>query len=180
MDERYIVDNAAFLPTPALLFYEEAIRANHELAIRIAGSASRLRPHIKTHKTPEIVKIALGFGISKFKCATIAEAEMLAAAGAKDILVAYQLVGRNAERLMALARRHGDIRFSTLVDAAEPLARLEGLAAQAMVGLGVFLDLDVGQHRTGIAPGRDAEEIYAIFARSGRLRPAGLHCYDGQ
>ncbi len=180
MDESYIVENSRGLPSPCLIFYEEAIRANHELAIGIAGSPGRLRPHVKTHKTREIALIAMSMGIDKFKCATIAEAEMLALAGAGDVLLAYQLVGKNAERLITLVRHYPRTLFSTLVDDRGIAARLDVLAAEAGVRLGVLLDLDVGQHRTGIEAGKEAEELYAFIAMAPSLRVAGLHCYDGQ
>ena len=81
--------------TPALLFYKELILKNLALAIQIAGSPARLRPHVKTHKTREIVALELGAGITKHKCATIAEAEMLASCGVTDVFIAYNMVGPN-------------------------------------------------------------------------------------
>jgi len=179
MDTFPFVKNSASLPSPALLFYEDAIRDNYVEAIRIAGSASRVRPHIKTHKTAEMVRIAMSFGIAKFKCATIAEAEMLSATGAQDILVAYTLVGRNAERLVELAQKYPKVKFSVLVDAPGPARSLEKLVLRAGVTIGAFLDLDVGQHRTGISPGKAAEELYGYVASCRGLYAAGLHCYDG-
>lgn len=64
------------------------------------GSKSQIRPHVKTHKGPEVVKLLLAAGITKFKYATVAEAEMLAATGAEDILIAYQPVGPKVGRLL--------------------------------------------------------------------------------
>lgn len=179
MDGIPFVKNSASLPSPSLLLYEEAIRKNFIEAIRIAGSVSRLRPHVKTHKTVEISRLAMSFGIEKFKCATIAEAEMLAAAEAPDILVAYPLVGRNAERFVELVRRYPRTKFSTLVDALGPARRLGELIEEAGISAGAFLDLDVGQHRTGVGPGTVAEELYRFISSRQGLHPAGLHCFDG-
>ncbi len=173
------VKNSKMLPSPALLFYEDAIRENFVEAVRIAGSPERLRPHIKTHKTAEIVSIAMSFGITKFKCATIAEAEMLARTGARDIFVAYTLVGRNAGRLVELAVMYPKVQFSVLVDTIEPAASIERLVLSAGIRIGAYLDLDVGQHRTGISPGTEAVELYRFIASCRGLYPAGLHCYDG-
>ena len=183
------VKNSRTLPSPALLFFEDAIRANFREAIRIAGTPARLRPHIKTHKTAEISAMAMSFGIDKFKCATIAEAEMLARTGAPDILLSYTLVGRNAERLVELTAKYTHSRFSTIVDDMDSAKVIDALAHDAGVRIGAFLDLDIGQHRTGIAAGRDAAALYAYLAREsvagtapGRdpgLYAAGLHCYDG-
>ena len=66
--------------------------------IDIAGGPQRLRPHVKTHKTREIARLELDAGITRHKCATIAEAEMLASCGVPDVLLAYNLVGPNCGR----------------------------------------------------------------------------------
>jgi len=173
------VRNSVRLPSHALLFFEDAIRANIDMAIKIAGSPGRLRPHVKTHKTAELAAMAMARGILKFKCATIAEAEMLARAQAPDILLSYTLVGRNAERLIELVLKYPHAKFSTLTDNLEVAHVLNTLAEKAKVKLGVFLDLDVGQHRTGIAPGPDAEALYAYLSAAPGLSAGGLHCYDG-
>ena len=70
-----------------------------------AGGPQRLRPHVKTHKMPAVVRIKLDAGIDKFKCSTIAEAEMVACAGGRDILLAFPQVGPNAARFAAWPRR---------------------------------------------------------------------------
>lgn len=173
------VQNSSRLPSPSLLFFEDAIRANLDAAIRIAGTPGRLRPHIKTHKTAEISAMAMDRGIHTFKCATIAEAEMLARIQAPDILVSYTLVGRNAERLIELALKYPHARFSTLADNQGVAKVLSEMAAKANVKIGVFLDLDVGQHRTGISPGPEAEALYSFISRAPGLYAGGLHCYDG-
>src|SRR5271166_3678434 len=98
MHQRYTVTDTSSIFSPALLFYKDLIRNNIAEAVRIAGDPSRLRPHVKTHKTPEIVRLCLDAGITKHKCATLAEAEMLATSGAQDIFLAYPLVGPNCGR----------------------------------------------------------------------------------
>ena len=87
------------IPSPSLLVYPQRVEENIRRLITLAGSPDRLRPHVKTHKMPELIKRQLRHGISKFKCATIAEAEMCATAGALDVLLAYQPVGPNLSRL---------------------------------------------------------------------------------
>src|SRR5213078_895528 len=81
----YAVTDPTAVPTPALLFYPALIRRNLRRAIEVAGGADRLRPHVKTHKTRDIAAIELEMGLRKHKCATLAEAEMLAEAGAPDV-----------------------------------------------------------------------------------------------
>ena len=99
MDPRYTIANTSSLFSPALVFYKDLIRHNIAEAIRIAGSPARLRPHVKTHKTREIVLMQLEAGVTKHKCATIAEAEMLAQVAVPDVFLAYNMVGPNCARL---------------------------------------------------------------------------------
>ncbi|MEJ2162343.1 MAG: hypothetical protein P8X60_03230 [Robiginitalea sp.] len=74
--------------------------------LRLAGSADRLRPHIKTHKMAEIIRMQLERGIHKFKCATLAEAELLARCKARDVLLAYPLTGPGPGRLADLQKKY--------------------------------------------------------------------------
>ena len=93
MNPQYLIHDTSAIFSPALLFYKDIIRRNISQAIAVAGGVDRLRPHVKTHKTREIVRMELDAGISKHKCATLAEAEMLADCGAPDVLLAYPMVG---------------------------------------------------------------------------------------
>jgi D-serine deaminase-like pyridoxal phosphate-dependent protein len=179
MHSQYAVDDTSAIYSPGLLFYKDLIRRNIAEAIRIAGSPSRLRPHVKTHKTPEIVRLCLEAGITKHKCATLAEAEMLAACGAPDVFLAYPMVGPNCGRLARMARAFPKTKFAVICDDA---ASAEALS-RAMVAEGqtvdVLLELDVGQHRTGISPGGPAIEVYEKISKLPGLRPGGIHAYDG-
>jgi D-serine deaminase-like pyridoxal phosphate-dependent protein len=121
----------------------------------------------------------LDAGISKFKCATIAEAEMAASAGASDVLIAYQPAGPNAERICDLQEKFHSTQFSTVVDNMETAAGLAEAFKYCHKPLPLFLDLDCGMHRTGILPGEEAIAIYKFIASTPRLRAAGLHAYDG-
>src|SRR5688572_31248671 len=102
--------------SPGLLVYPDRVDANLRRMLAIVGDAARLRPHIKTHKLPQIVARQVALGISRCKAATIAEAEMAAKAGVTDVLLAAQLVGPNVARFLALMRAFPAVRFSTLVD----------------------------------------------------------------
>lgn len=177
----YAVENVGEIPSPALLLYAGRIDANlHEL-LAIAGDPARLRPHMKTHKLPPLIDHSRAHGISKFKCATIAEAELAARCGAPDVLLAYQPVGPNVARLRALVHTFPATTFSAVVDDEAALAGL----AEAFTGgddahaLPLLLDLDAGMHRTGIEPGDRAARLYADLARLPGIRPGGLHAYDG-
>src|SRR4051794_12121046 len=102
MPHPYHLADAQAVFSPALVFFPELIRRNIARVIELAGSPDRLRPHVKTHKTREIARMQLAAGVTRHKCATIAEAELLADVGAPDVLVAYPLVGPNLGRLAAL------------------------------------------------------------------------------
>ena len=147
--------------------------------IAIVGDVARLRPHMKTHKMAEVIRLQLARGITKFKCATIAEAEMTASCGAPDVLLAYQPVGPNVGRLLELIRRFPQTRFSTIADDAEVLCALANAASASALTVEILLDVDCGQHRCGVEPGRRALEIYELIVSLRGLRPGGLHVYDG-
>jgi D-threonine aldolase len=179
MSEWFAVQNAEEIPSPALLLYPERIRENISRMVRIAGGVSRLRPHIKTHKLPEVVQMQLEAGITQCKCATIAEAEMAAEAGVQDILIAYPIVGPNARRLLDLTNSFRETSFSCLADDPSAVALLSKTFEKSGRTIEVLLDVDCGQHRTGIQPGQSAMDLYRLLARSPGLKPGGLHVYDG-
>src|SRR5436309_1124593 len=110
------LDNAGEVASPALLIYPDRIEQNVQRMLQIAGGPERLRPHVKTHKLAEVVRMQLAHGIRKFKCATIAEAEMTAGCRAPDVLLAYPPVGPNIERLIQLAKKFPTTTFSTIAD----------------------------------------------------------------
>ena len=173
------VVNVREVASPALLVYPERIEENIRRMLQIAGRAERLRPHVKTHKLAEVVRMQMAHGITKFKCATIAEAEMTAGCGAHDVLLAYQPVGPNVERLVRLAQVFPNTKFSTIADDAEPLRALSAAASYAALQIEVLPDIDCGMHRSGIAPGPKAVELYRLIDTLPALKPGGLHVYDG-
>ena len=179
MRKWYELENVAELASPALLIYVERLDQNLQRMLAMVSSPNQLRPHIKTHKMPELMKRQLALGMTRFKCATIAEAEMAASCGTPDLLVAYQLVGANVGRYVELVRRYPRTRFSTVVDDAGAARALAESAAAAGMVLELLLDLDVGQHRTGIAPGPAAFQLYEWIASHPALSAGGLHAYDG-
>ena len=177
--DRYRVADPSSVPSPALLFYPKLIRANIAQAVHIAGSAGRLRPHVKTHKTHEIVRLELDAGITKHKCATIAEAELLADAGAPDVLISYPLVGPNAGRFAELIAKFPGTKFSTVIDDPSAAEALSAALADHKIVAEVLLDIDCGQHRTGITPGPAAADLYRLADTLPGLKPVGFHIYDG-
>jgi len=175
----FFLANEHELASPSLIIHAERVEENLRQMLAIAGDASRLRPHVKTHKLPQLVARQMEFGIQKFKCATIAEAEMAASAGALDVLLAAQLVGPNIARFVQLLRQFPGTRFSSIIDAPEPLDSLAKALQAAGETATLLIDLDVGQHRTGIAPGPAAFALYQRLATLPGVRAGGLHAYDG-
>src|SRR5882757_1553414 len=140
----YAIKEMDRLDTPALVVYPPAIKKNIGLAVEMAGGPARLRPHVKTHKSPDVTRLMLEAGIRSFKCATIAEAEMLALAGARDVLLAYQPVGPKVLRLAALIKKYDGIQFACLIDNLAAAAAMSEVFAAAGLRVPVWIDLNVG------------------------------------
>ena len=175
----YSISNIDEIDSPALVLYPERITENIRLLKSMIDDVESLPPHIKTNKCMETAKLMIAEGIGKFKCATIAEAEMLAMCNAKDVLLAYQPVGPRIERLMELIKTYPGTKFSCLTDNVPTAQHIEDACAKGNISLAVYIDLDVGMHRTGIEPGEEALELYAFCASQKQIYPAGLHAYDG-
>jgi D-serine deaminase-like pyridoxal phosphate-dependent protein len=175
----YEIDNIDELDTPALVVYPERVGQNIARAVGMVGDARRLRPHVKTHKSPAVTRLMLDAGIRRFKCATIAEAEMLAVAGAPDVLLAYQPVGPKVGRLLQLIRQFPSTTFSCLIDHRDAAAAMSKVFTAAGLVVPVYLDLNVGMDRTGIAPGQEALALYQTALGLEGIDPVGLHVYDG-
>jgi D-serine deaminase-like pyridoxal phosphate-dependent protein len=173
------LQNADEVPSPALLLFPDRIEANLRRMIAMVGAVDRLRPHMKTHKLPELIRLQVQLGITKFKCATIAEAEMTAACGAQHVLLAYPLVGPNIRRFLNLQEKFPAIHFACVADHPDALGALTHATRQAGRRSEVMVDLNIGQNRTGIAPDDRAFELYRQIASDGSLIPGGLHAYDG-
>jgi D-serine deaminase-like pyridoxal phosphate-dependent protein len=187
-DSWYELTNVSTLPSPALLVYRSRVEENVSRMLALAGGPERLRPHIKTHKIRELLELQLKLGITKYKCATIAEAELAASAGVSDLLLAYQPVGPTVHRLIDLVRQFQNVRFSVIADDPEVVRGLSSVIQKARLQSGsidfsrtleILVDLDIGQHRTGIVPGIEAFELYRFIASLPGVTPGGLHAYDG-
>jgi len=180
MDKHYRIHNVDEIPTPSLVVYSTLVKQNIERAIALVdGDVTKLRPHVKTHKTAEVVALVRDAGIRKHKCSTLREAEMLAQTGIEDILIAYQLVGPNINRLVSLMQTYPHADFKVLADHPDVVTSLSAAMAQHGLTLKVMLDLDVGMHRTGIPVGDAAVDVYTQIERAIGLEPWGLHIYDG-
>jgi D-serine deaminase-like pyridoxal phosphate-dependent protein len=179
MSYEFRLSDPASVPSPALLFSLDAIRHNLSRIVQRAGGPERLRPHVKTHKTRQIVRMERGMGINKHKAATIAEAEMLAQEGVPDILLSYPMIGPATARFARLVRAYPKTQFLTIVDSAAAAEQLSAALCKEGKRAEVLLDVDVGQHRTGLPVGDPAFALYKRFAELPGLLPGGLHVYDG-
>ncbi len=175
----YRIDNIDEVDSPALVVYSERVKENIRVLLSMIDDVNRLRPHVKTHKTKEAAALMMDAGIHKFKCATIAEAEMLADANAPDVLLAYQPVGAKLQRFISLIKTYPDTEFACLVDNIESAESIASAAVLNYISIPVYIDLNVGMNRTGIQPGEQAIELYKKCAALKGIFPVGLHAYDG-
>jgi len=175
----YLLDNTNEVHTPSLLIYPNRIEANIKKMIDIAGGPDRLRPHVKTHKMSEIIKLQMKYGILKFKCATIAETEMVAGCGAPDILLAVQPVGPNIDRFFKLKQEFKKAKISCIADNEDIIIQLSDMARKTGLETNVWLDINSGMNRTGVIPGEKAARLFKRIMDSPMLIAEGLHVYDG-
>ncbi len=177
--EWFEISNVDQVDTPTLAVFPERVRKNIEILKQMLPDVNRLRPHVKTHKSSEVCKILLASGFTKFKCATIAEAEMLAEVKAPDVLLAYQPVGPKANRLAELVKAFPHTTFSCLVDNIETTRHLNKVFTDNKHQIRVYIDLNIGMDRTGIKSSSDAIHLYKLCMDLDGIIPAGLHAYDG-
>jgi D-serine deaminase-like pyridoxal phosphate-dependent protein len=166
------------LETPALLIDLDALEANlAEMAAVTARAGVRLRPHTKTHKSPEIARLQVAAGAAGITCAKLGEAEVMADAGLDDLLIAFPLVGegklRRLEKLLARARARVSL---DSVEVAEGLGRVGGRLGRDVE---VLVEVDTGLHRLGRPPGPPTAELVGRVARVPGVEVVGLLTHAG-
>jgi D-serine deaminase-like pyridoxal phosphate-dependent protein len=178
-DMWYQIENTDEINSPALLIYPDRIERNIQKMVMIAGDVDKLRPHVKTHKMPEIIRMQMKYGIKKFKCATISETEMVARCGVNDILLAMQPVGPNLKRFFQLKKEFPETKISCITDSEEVIIQLSDMARSTGSETHVWLDINNGMNRTGVIPGKRAVRLFNRIIDSPMLIAEGLHVYDG-
>jgi 3-hydroxy-D-aspartate aldolase len=165
--------------TPALLIELDAFERNlRRLADAIAPTGVRFRPHAKTHRSPVIALRQMALGAVGVCCQTVGEAETMVLGGVPDVLVSNQVVGSGKlARLAALARQ---ARVRVCADDADNIVAIDKAAASYDVRLDVLVEIDVGNQRCGVAPGRPALELAQQIDAAPALRFAGLQAYHGK
>jgi D-serine deaminase-like pyridoxal phosphate-dependent protein len=174
----YTINNIEKTDTPSLIVYPDRAKENIRQLIKMAGDVALLRPHVKTNKIAEVCQLMLDAGITKFKCATIAEAEMLGSIQAPDVLLAHQPVGPKAERLLQLITQFRSTHFTCIIDDFETAKTLSQLFTKHGERLQLFIDLNIGMDRSGIIPEK-ALQLFKDCQTLESVRVIGLHAYDG-
>lgn len=176
--------------SPTLLVDPDLVRQNIAEMITIVGgeqAVGRLRPHVKTHKISEVVRLQLDAGITNFKAATVVEAAMVAAvardvdsaAGTVSVLLAHQPVGPKIDAVADLTKAFPGIRFAVCLDSPSVVVAIEQRPCFAETPLDVWIDVDCGMRRTGIPLGEELDKLRDQIGQSPSLTFAGLHVYDG-
>jgi D-serine deaminase-like pyridoxal phosphate-dependent protein len=175
----YEINNIETFDTPALVIYQERVLENIRLLKQMVNNKlDRLRPHVKTNKIAEVCQMMRDAGIYKFKCATIAEAEMLAMIGAEDVLLAYQPVGPKANRLLQLSIKFPSTTFSCVVDNLQSAQYLSSVFSEHELSINIYIDINTGMNRTGISI-HQAIFLYEKLELLRSINVKGLHVYDG-
>jgi 3-hydroxy-D-aspartate aldolase len=168
----------AEVDTPALLIDLDAFEGNLQRMAAFARKAGiRMRPHAKTHKSPDIAKRQIALGAVGVCCQKVSEAEAMVDAGIGDVLVTNEVAGAaKLARLAALAKR---ATVGVCVDDIDSVAELEAAADAAGSMLDVLVEIDVGGRRCGATPGDAAARIAERVAGARHLCFAGLQAYHG-
>ena len=168
------------IDTPALLVDIDTMDRNiAHIAETMRASGVQWRPHAKGHKTPAIAHRQMAAGAIGVTVAKVSEAEVMAAAGIRDILIANQTVGPiKARRLAGLIAATGaDVIAS--VDSEANARELDAAAAAFRVKPRVVVEVDSGMQRSGIAPGEPAVALAQTIAALPNLRFAGVMAWEG-
>ena len=166
------------IPTPALLLDLDAFESNiTTMAAHLRARNKGFRPHGKTHKCPEIAQRQIAAGAVGICCQKVSEAEAMVDGGVRDVLVSNEVVGaRKLERLARLAKR---AHVGVCVDDVSQVGLLGAAAVAEGVQLDVYVEIDVGARRCGVAPGEPALALARRIGAVSGLRFAGLQAYQG-
>jgi D-serine deaminase-like pyridoxal phosphate-dependent protein len=167
------------LSTPALVVDLDVFDANvGAMAELLRGTGKTVRPHVKTHRTPELAKRQLGEFAVGVTCATVGEAEAMVAAGIRDVLIANEVVDEaKLARVVALAR---EAKIALAADDPAPVEALSRAAARTAVTVGILIDADVLLHRCGVASVPEALALARVIEAAPGVRLAGVMGYEGR
>jgi D-serine deaminase-like pyridoxal phosphate-dependent protein len=174
-----ILSPEVVLDTPSMLVDETLMEQNISEMQALANSfGAQLRPHIKTHKTPQIALRQISHGARGITCAKLGEAEVMVEAGVEDVLMAYPVVTEiKINRLLALMERARMIVALDSLDAAEALSAAMSKHDRS---LEVYVEVNTGQDRAGQIAGEDAVKLALDIARMPGLDVIGIMTHEGQ
>jgi len=160
--------------TPALILDLDAFERNLQTLKKAVDGRVRIRPHAKTHKCPEVAKRQIALGAVGMCCQKVSEAEAMVEGGITDVLVSNEVVG--APKLARLAELSRRARLGVCIDNASNLREIGKSGAR----LDVYVELEVGMRRCGVAPGEPAVALAREIGNYPNLRFAGLQAYHGR
>jgi D-serine deaminase-like pyridoxal phosphate-dependent protein len=168
----------ASLDTPALLVDMDALDTNiARIAATCRANDVQWRPHVKGQKVPQLAHRQIAAGAIGVTCAKLGEAEVMADAGIRDILIANQIVGASKiDRLVTLAQRADVV---VTVDDAGNLDAISAAAIARGVSPRVLIEVDIGMRRAGVPPGEDAVALALRAMECGGVRFAGFEGWEG-
>jgi D-serine deaminase-like pyridoxal phosphate-dependent protein len=178
MDKSVIGSNIGEINTPALLIDLENMEYNiKKMAKFFENKQANLRPHIKTHKTPALAHRQLEAGAIGITCQKLAEAEIMAKAGIRDILIANQIVGvGKILRLVSLAKW---TELKVAVDSIENVQNIAEAAQNMDSDVGILIEINVGMNRCGVEPGEPALKLAREIEKLKGVHFEGLLGYEG-
>jgi D-serine deaminase-like pyridoxal phosphate-dependent protein len=175
---------ATAIDTPALVIDLDAMERNlATMAAFAAQHCVKLRPHAKMHKSATLARLQVAGGAVGVCVQKTSEAEALAALGVNNIYISNEVISPfKLKRVVALARELESLggQLAIAVDSLEGLQRLAQAAQGQHTTLRVFIEIDVGHGRCGLAPGAAAVPLAGEIARHPALQFGGLQAYHGR
>ncbi len=181
IDAPKIGDTIDVLDTPSIVIDLTAMEENiARLMVRLASSGKRVRPHLKTVKSPHLAQKLLDAGATGCCVAKVSEAEVMAQAGISDLLITSEVMGAvKIQRLLNLVSQYPDVKV--VVDSAAGAKALNSAISEMAksIKLQVLIELNVGQNRAGVATGAEALSLASYITSLGYLRLVGIQGYEG-
>jgi D-serine deaminase-like pyridoxal phosphate-dependent protein len=166
------------LDTPEVLLDLDALNRNIARMASLAKDAKlKLRPHTKTHKSPDIAKLQLEAGATGITVAKLGEAEIMAEHGIDDILIAYPIVGQH--KLERLARLHQQAKLIVSTDSVECAEGLHSVGERTGKPLDVYIEVDTGLGRCGHRPGQETMDVVSPMKHLSGIRIVGVMTHEG-
>jgi D-serine deaminase-like pyridoxal phosphate-dependent protein len=164
--------------TPQLCLDLDAFESNlHAMAQIVKNAGKQWRPHSKCHKSPEVAQLQLNAGAIGVTCAKVSEAEIFAAHGITDILIAHIPVGESRVTRIVTLRESCDVLLTC--DHYIQAEKLSQACAKRGVVCRILVDINIGLNRTGVCPGRDAVTLAQGICKLPGLQLVGIMGYEG-